>query len=195
MTEELAAPKPEQARAQWAAPIVEPPPAPWPVAAPAEPSNDVAVAKRSPFRRVFRPAVVWGIVGAVVVAGNVWMYLLIDGWRTDEAVLREQARASGNSIGESDATIAFQSNVLALLGGQSGAAQAWLMTLQTEADAEAARADAYKEVALGFERCGDQRAAAIAALWAGGSGSSSIASANAECSTAQAQLDALAAGN
>jgi hypothetical protein len=164
-------------------------------AAAVEPSDDVATPKRSLFRRVFRPALVWGIVGALVVAGNAWMYVVVDGWRADEAGLREQARASGSSIGESDATIAFQSNVLALLGRQSGAAQARLTTLQTEADAEAARAEAYKEVALGFERCGDQRAAAIAAIWAGGSGSSSISSANAECSSAQQQLDALAAGN
>jgi hypothetical protein len=176
--------------------MTEEPAAPATQAAAAfEPSDDVAVAKRSLVRRIFRPAVVWGIAGALVVAGNVWMHWAVDGWRADEAVLREQARTSGNSIGASDATIAFQSNVLALLERQSGAAQAWSTTLQAEADAEAARADAYKEVALGFERCGDQRAVAIADLWAGGTGSSSIASANAECSLAQEQLDALAAGN
>ncbi len=160
-----------------------------------EPSNEVAVTERSLFRRVVRPAIAWGVAGVLVVAGNVWMYRVIDGWRAEEASLREQARASGDSIGVSDGTIAFQVNVLALLARQSGAAQAWSTTLQAEADAQAANADAYKEVALGFERCGDQRAAAIAAIWAGASGSAAIASADAECSAAQQQLDALAAGN
>ena len=177
-----------------AAPYLTPPaPAAQPATA-GEPSDDVAATPRR-VRRIFRPAVVWSIVGAIVVAGNVWMYVIIDGWRADEAGLREQAGVSANSIEASDATIAFQSDVLSLLAGQSNAATAWSVTLQDEADAATARADAYKEVGLGFERCGDRRAEAIAAIWAGGSGSASLAAADAECSAAQQALDALVAGS
>ncbi len=164
-------------------------------AAASEPAASAPPPQRSLFRRILRPWVVMSLLAVVVIAGNAWMFLTIDGWRTEDAKLREAARVAANSVGASNATIESQSEMMALLKKQADAAAAWSTDLGSDIDAAKELSDAYKGVALGFERCGDERAQAIAALWASRSASALTAAADADCAAAQAQLDALAGGN
>ena len=169
----------------------DPTPAPsWPP----PPIDASAPRKRSIVRRIFRPWVVIAIVTAFIVAGNVWMYLLVDGWRTEDRELRESAHVAAASIGEANAVIESQEAMLALLASQAEAAQDWATELDGQIAAKKEISDGYKNVALAYERCGDKRAEAIAALWSGGSASALIAAADAECAAAQAQLSALEGG-
>jgi hypothetical protein len=150
--------------------------------------------KRSFVRRIFRPWVVIAIVTAFIVAGNVWMYLLVDGWRMEDRELRASAHATATSIGEANAVIESQEAMLALLASQAEAAQDRAAELDGEIAAKKEVSDGYKAAALAYERCGDKRAEAIAALWSGGSASALVAAADAECAAAQAQLSALEGG-
>jgi hypothetical protein len=173
------------------------PPPPIDAAAPVAAAPDAAIVprKRSLLRRIFRPWVVLTIVAAAFVAGNVWMYLLVDGWRAEDRELREAAHIAADSIGEKDAVIETQDATLALLASQSEAAKDWAIELDGQIAAKKEVSDGYKNAALAFERCGDTRAEAIASLWSGGSASDLIDAANAECAAAEAQLSALEGGS
>ena len=159
--------------------------------------NDAATAprKRSILRRIFRPWVVTALVTAFIIAGNLWMYLLLDGWRTEDRELREAAHAAAASVGEANAVIESQEAMLALLASQAQAAQDRATELDDQIAAKKDISDGYKNAALAYERCGDKRAEAIATLWAGGSASALVAAADAECAAAEAQLNALEGGN
>ncbi|HEX7589814.1 MAG TPA: hypothetical protein VF362_02430, partial [Demequinaceae bacterium] len=86
-------------------------------------------------RRIFRPAVVWTLGALVVVAGNAWMYHVIDGWRAEDAALRHRATVAGNSVGESNASLAGGAELLGLLKSQSDATSA--RAAKVEADGAA----------------------------------------------------------
>jgi hypothetical protein len=138
--------------------------------------------------------VVVALIAAAFIAGNVWMYVLIDGWRAEDQELREAAHVAAASIGDKNAVIETQDAMLALLANQSEAAKAWAIELDGQIAAKKEVSDGYKNAALSFERCGDKRAAAIATLWSGGSANALIDAANAECAAAQAQLSAIEGG-
>ncbi len=178
------------------APAAFPPPMPPPTAPAAfPPPTDASAPRRGLLRRIFRPAVVWSLGAVVVVAGNAWMYHVVDQWRAEDAGLRQQASVAGDSIGESNATLASGEELLALLTSQSDAAATRAAELEAESTALQDQTTAYKDAALGFERCADGRASAITTVLSGGSGSGQSAAADAECASAQQQLDALATGN
>jgi hypothetical protein len=146
-------------------------------------------------RRIFRPWVVVGIVSSAFVVGFVWMNMLVDGWRTEDRELRREAHVAADSVGEMNAVIEAQAAMLALLASQVEAARDRATELDGQIATKKEVSEGYKSAALAFERCGDKRAEAIAALWSGGSATALIAAADAECESAQAQLNALEGGS
>ncbi len=151
--------------------------------------------KRGFFRSVFRPAVVWSLVAALIIAGDAWMFVTVRGWSGEEASLRHDARRSAAKIAGYDAILASQSELLDVLQAQSQDAQDYNANLHLDAQAESDASDIFKQAALAYKRCGDQRAAAIAAAWVGNSTSTQIAAANAECATAKTLLATATAGD
>jgi hypothetical protein len=151
--------------------------------------------RQSLLRRIFRPWVVVAIVASAFIVGFVWMNVLVDGWRTEDRELRRAAHVAADSVGEMNADIEAQDAMLALLASQVEAARDRATELDGEIATKQEVSDGYKNAALAFERCGDKRTEAIAALWSGDSASALIAAADAECEAAQAQLSTLKGGN
>lgn len=145
-------------------------------------------------RALVRPAVLWGGLAALVIAGNVWMYVLVQGWRSEDESLRDEVRASAQTVAESEATIAYHSAMLDLLDSQAQAAADWTTDTEASRDEQEVIADGYKDAVLSYITCSDERAAAIAVGWANHSDAAHVAAANAACAAAAATLNTLKAG-
>jgi hypothetical protein len=145
-------------------------------------------------RAVVKPVVLWSAVAALVVAGNAWMYVLVQGWRAEDETLRDEIRASAESVAQSDAAIAYHSSMLDLIDSQTQAAEDWTTSTEASRDEEVAIADGYKEVVLDYITCSNERSAAIKTAWANGNDAAHKAAASKACSAAAAKLKTLKGG-
>ena len=127
-----------------------------------EPPTRRSWSRRHAERRPRRWWIMLGLVGAILVAGDAGMYLAIDGWRAEAADLRASAHASAEAVGEEDAVIASHAALLEILASQDRAARDRAAALEGEVAEKKDVSDAYREAALTYEQCGDERAEAIA---------------------------------
>ncbi len=134
-------------------------------------------------------------MAAIVVGGDAWMYVILRGWSAEETNLRADNRLLAESAEESNATLATQADLLALVEKQSAAATDRSSTIDQERASVKETADSYKNAALAYEKCADTRAAAISLAWSGRSTAAKKAAANASCATGDSLLAAIKAGS